>query len=250
MKKINYVIAFFILTISFNPNIVIAQNSLTLEGTADIASRYVWRGLLINDSPNIQPSLSVSYSGLSFGFWGSYSLDRISKVENDYSVSQELDTWVQYSIQLGNTINISTILTDYYFPKNGIKIGNFNNYDNPEGAGAHTMELGVSLSGNNSFPLNFAGYVNIYNDEGNNTYFQIDYLTNISNYNIDLFIGAAGGSKDNSGYYGTEKFNVLNLGITAKREIKISDSFSLPVYVSYILNPKVEISYLIFGLSF
>ncbi len=250
MKKINYMIMLLIIAISFNAKYLYAQDSLTFSGSADLVSRYVWRGLLVNDAPNIQPSLTVSYSGLSFGFWGSYALSKIGKYDDDFSLSQEIDTWLEYSFKINNTINFSTILTDYYFPQTGIGIGNFNNYDNPEGAGAHTLELGVSLSGNNSFPFSISGYVNVYNDQGNNSYLQIDYLTSVSNYNIDVFIGAAGGSKDNPDYYGTDKFNVLNFGITAKRDIKVSESFSIPVSVSYILNPKAEISYLIFGLSF
>ena len=250
MKKTIYIIALLIISQIFNSTPLFAQDSLIFTGGADLVSRYVWRGINVNDSPNIQPSLAISYAGLSFGFWGSYTLSKISKLERDFSVSQEIDTWIAYSLDLTNTINFSTILTDYYFPQSGIGIGNFNNYKNPVGPGAHTLELGISLSGNKSFPLSFSSYINIYNDSGNNSYFQIDYLTNISNYNLDVFIGATSGSKNNSDYYGTDKFNVINIGITANRDIKISDSFSIPVYVSYILNPKVEISYLIFGLSF
>ena len=228
---------------------VLAQNSIAINGSADFVSRYVWRGLLVNDSPNIQPSLSLSYSGFSFGFWGSYALAKINKSENDFAVSQEIDTWISYSFKINNGVKISALVTDYYFPQSGIRIGNFNNYDNPAGAGAHTLELGLSLTGNDSFPLSIAGYINIYNDKGNNSYFQVDYSTNISSYEINIFIGAAGGSKKNPGYYGADKFNVINLGITAQRNIKVTDSFSIPISVSYILNPKAEISYLIFGLS-
>ena len=226
-----------------------AQTSIEVNGGADFVSRYVWRGSLVNDAPNVQPSLSLSYYGFNFGFWGSYSLSKINVSDNDYSLSQEIDTYISYSFKLNKSMNFSALVTDYYYPLSGIEIGNFNNYDDPNGRGAHTLELGLLLEGTNSFPLSFAGYVNIYNDEGNNAYFQIDYSTKVSDYNIDLFVGAAAGSAKNPGYYGTEKFNVINLGITANRELKVSNSFSIPVSVSYILNPKAETSYLIFGLS-
>ncbi len=238
-----------LLSIIFCSTIVTAQNSVTLNGSADFVNRYVWRGLLVNDAPNIQPSLSVSYSGFDFGFWGSYALTKINNSENDFGVSQEIDTWLSYSFQLGKEINFSALLTDYYFPQSGIKIGNFSNYDNPNGAGAHTLEIGFSLSGNKTFPLSFSGYINIYNDKGRNSYFEINYPVSVSNYVGDVFIGAAGGSKDNPDYYGTANFNVINLGFKIQREIKISTDFSIPLSVSYILNPRAEISYLIFSLS-
>ncbi len=239
----------FLFILIFCSTSAIAQSSVSVTGSADFVSRYLWRGLLLNDAPNIQPSISLSYSDLSFGFWGSYSLAKINNSGNNFESNQELDTWLSYTLKLKSGINISALLTDYYFPQGGIKIGNFNNYDNPNGAGAHTFEMGLLLKGNVSFPLSISGYINIYNDSGNNSYFEIKYPLSISNYDMDIFIGAAGGSKENPYYYGTDKFNVINLGIALHREIKISNSFSIPIFVSYTLNPQAEISYLIFGLS-
>ncbi len=50
-------------------------------------------------------------------------------------------------------------------------------------------------------------------------------------------------------YYGTNSFNVINIGVTAIKEIKITDNFSLPIFGSYILNPNQEISNFVFGIS-
>lgn len=247
--KRQYLIFVVIVLSIFFANSIVAQKVFKVSGSADFVSRYVWRGILENDAPNIQPSLTFDYSGLSFGFWGSYALSKINKSEDDFGTSQEIDTWISYSLSLENGMGLTALVTDYYYPQNGIKISNFNNYDNPAGVGAHTVELGLTFAGNKSFPLNISGYVNIYNDKGNNAYFQVDYFTKITDYNIDLFVGTASGSKDNPVYYGTDKFDIINLGITAQREIKITDSFSLPLFVSYIFNPKAEISYLVFGLS-
>ena len=60
-------------------NITFAQD-LSLNLGADVASLYIWRGLNINDAVNIQPSLTLSVSGLSVGFWGSYGfMDKTAK---------------------------------------------------------------------------------------------------------------------------------------------------------------------------
>ncbi len=247
-KKNNVFI--IILIFLFSCNLFLAQNKIEVSSSADFVSRYVWRGIQINDAPNIQPSLSLNCSGLSFGLWGSYSLSKINSNQLDFAVSQEIDAWISYSFELKNGISITALATDYYFPQGGLKLGNFNNYDDPNGPGAHTIELGLSVAGNKSFPITVSGYVNVYNDKGNNAYLQLDYSTELSNYNINLFAGAAIGNKDNPVYYGTSGFSFINVGISAQREIKVSESFSVPLSVSYIINPKAEISYLVFGLSF
>jgi len=213
---------------------------------ADLVSRYVWRGLDVNEAPNLQPSITVSAYGISAGFWGSYSLDNNS----NSTYSQEIDTWLSYKYQFENGPSISAVLTDYYYPSAGIKWTNFNNYDDTTGAGAHTLEAGLIFAGCEKFPLTLSAYMNIYNDAGNNLYFQIDYPVNVAETPLNFFIGAAAGSEENPYYYGTEKFNLVNLGVKASRSIKITEDYSLPVSVTFAINPRAEISYLVFGLTF
>ena len=66
---------------------------------------------------------------------------------------------------------------------------------------------------------------------------------------MGFFIGAAVGSKENPAYYGTDKFNIINIGLKVSKQIKITEGFLLPVSCSYILNPQAEISYLVFVVS-
>jgi len=219
-----------------------AQKSVEVNAGGDVVSRYIWRGLDFGKSPAIQPSLSFGYAGLELGFWGNYTLNETA------SGSDEIDMWVGYTFG-GKDISLTAMVTDYYFPNAGLKFGNYNNYDDPDGAGAHTLEAGMVLS-SEKFPLVISAFYNFYNDAGNNTYFQIDYPFAVKDYDMTLFCGASAGSKDNPNYYGTDTFNVINIGVKAGKNVKITDSFSLPVFVSYIINPRVEISHLIFGISF
>jgi hypothetical protein len=40
------------------------------------------------------------------------------------------------------------------------------------------------------------------------------------------------------------------MGVTASRDIEMSDRFSLPLTVSFIMNPKEEKSHILVGVSF
>jgi hypothetical protein len=222
---------------------------LSIKAGGDIVSRYIWRGMDINNQANIQPYISLSYSGLQFGFWGSYGLNHLNSTDENYSLSSEIDTWLSYSIPLNNYASITALVTDFYYPSAGIGIGNFNNYDNINGPGAHTVEAGLVIAGGESVPLSLSGYVNIYNDKGNNAYFQLDYAATLNEFDIGLFAGAALGSKDNPAYYETDKFNFINVGLKVSKSVKITDSFSLPVFCSYIINPKSELAFFVFGIS-
>ena len=76
-----------------------------------------------------------------------------------------------------------------------------------------------------------------------------DYSTNINEVTLDLFCGASPGSENNPDYYSTNSFNVINLGAKVSKEIKVTDDFSFPLFVSYIINPRTEKSYMVLGIS-
>lgn len=233
----------------FSVCIPIDAQDFSVDAGSDFVSLYVWRGLNVNDQPNIQPYLNFGYAGFQAGFWGSYGIGHLNSTDDNYAFKSEIDTWLGYTLEIKNTLNISAIVTDYYFPNGGIRIGNFNNYNNKNGPGAHTLEAGLTFTGTECFPLSLSGFVNVYNDRGNNTYFEIAYSTMLNDFSIDISAGAAGGSKNNPEYYGTEKFNLIQLGLKISKLINVSDTFSFPVFCSYLLNPNSENAYLVFGIS-
>jgi hypothetical protein len=51
------------------------------------------------------------------------------------------------------------------------------------------------------------------------------------------------------GYYGTS-LGVVNAGINAHKEFKITEKFQLPVFVSLITNPQKENIYFVAGVGF
>ena len=71
-------------------------------------------------------------------------------------------------------------------------------------------------------------------------YFEVTY----SFENLDIFLGAGDGWHTTTG-----KFDVVNIGISTSKEVKITDNFILPVFGSVIVNPQAEIAYVVVGFS-
>lgn len=202
-----------------------------VSGSADFVSRYLWRGLDFGNTFSIQPSIALTSGDFEVGFWGSYPFT------NTAGGNEEMDLYLGYTLG-----HFSVLVTDYYFPNSG---GKYGNYDDP---GAHTLEVGLSYGGSESFPLSVTAFMNVYNDEDNTVYFELGYSTEVSDVAVDLFVGGTPGG--DGGYYGTTEFNLINIGVTASKDVKITDDFSLPVFSSYVLNPNTEVAYLVFGVSF
>lgn len=203
--------------------------------SADLYSRYVWRGTDIGDSPSIQPTLSVGYAGFELAAWGAYSLSAQSS-EHD-----EIDLWLSHTTDFENGASLGLIVTDYYYPNAGVR---FSKSD------AHTIELGVSVTGPRGFPLTLSGYVNVANDSGHNTYFELGAPATAGDVSLRFFLGLAGGSKENPDYYDTDTANVINTGVSATKAIQVTSSFSLPLTGAFIYNPRNEMAHLVVGMSF
>jgi len=100
--------------------------------SADLVSRYVWRGADIGDSPSLQPGLEVSrelfkLGTLYAGVWGSYPI-------TSNPAANEIDTYFAYS-----TGSLYVTLLDYYNPSNGAL------FDLDGETTAHDLELNVGL---------------------------------------------------------------------------------------------------------
>ena len=240
---------FIVILVTAMTSVAISSDKVAVNSGVDIYNRYVWRGLEIANTPSIQPAMSLTFSGFEMGIWGAYTLS------NESSGSDEIDLWMSYSLEMDNGVSFQLLATDYYFPNAGIKLFNFNNHDAvvddtiPD-PGAHTLELGLLVTGPVSFPVTLSGYVNVHNDAGSNTYFQIDYPVTVSGTMLGLFCGIAGGSEDNPDYYGTDELSIINLGVSTVREIKVSESLSLPLSFLLTVNPNEEISHFLVGISF
>jgi len=212
---------------------------------ADLVSRYIWRGIEFGGNPAVpqfQPYISFIINAsenhsFTIGAWGSYGFT------GDYN---ENDLSLKYSFSHPEAGTFSVTANDYYYPYLGIPFSNFED----DGNGAHTIELGFSYSGPEALPINFLVSQNVKNDlPGNESlYIEAGFNTNVNNIALTFFAGAAKGV---SAWHSisTDKFEFCNIGFNASKSIKITSDYSLPAGVSWILNPHLKKTYLVFKVS-
>lgn len=239
---------FFLLLILI-PKFSFAQEqseSWNLDLKADIMSRYVWRGLQLGGAyPSIQPTLELSKGDFAFGAWGAFSTNGLQ--------SQEVDLYISYTF--ANKMFTAT-LYDYFFPSDTADY-NFFNYKKDETT--HIIEASLKFNGTENLPLSLLLSTNIYGADarkanGNmvySTYAELGYEFKIKETNISTFIGSSlnAPGDDITGYYGNVKAGVINLGLTASKELAISDKFSLPLTTSLIFNPDAKKVFVVFGFT-
>lgn len=223
-----------------------AQNKLNLSPSGDFVSRYIWRGADFGNSPAIQPGLELNYGGLTLGAWGSYTT-------NDMNF-QETDLYVSYTIKE----LVSLTVTDYFFPNGRITENEYFHYDSD--STGHVFEASVSFNGTEKLPLSLLVATNFAGDDAHtfeddlqySTYIELGYSTSLNDISLDFFVGGTPNNpdseKDESGYYG-KSAGIVNIGVTAGKELKLSDSFSLPVNISVITNPQAENIFMVLGIS-
>ncbi len=245
-----------------------AENSLlSVDFGADIMSRYVWRGQALSSTPSIQPGMELSIGGLAFGAWGAYSFDGLTD-------GAEADLYLSYTF-LNDMLSVT--VTDYFFPTDAIGASN-DYWRYGEDNTGHLFEGSLSFNGTDDLPLTLLVATNFYgadakkvesdtlsdnfNEEIGNaysTYIEVGYSFSVNDVDLSAFVGftpnspqkadAETGYLGESGFYG-DYMGVVNLGITGVKEIKITESYALPVNASVITNPMSENIYIVFGISF
>ncbi len=77
-----------------------------------VQSAYVWRGMLLNDKPVFQPSLTVSEGGLQGSVWANVNLTADHGYRHEAS---EIDYWLAYTLS-GSDVDWTVTYYDYTFP--------------------------------------------------------------------------------------------------------------------------------------
>lgn len=188
---------------------------------ADIVSSYVWRGTQFAGA-SVQPGITYSDGNFTVGAWGSTGFD---------GVFQEADLFISYQFNFGLKLGI----TDYYFPGT-------NYFDFSKATGAHGFELNLNYGIKDftiaaNYMLNEAGGAGTV---GGDLYFEVGYAFK----SFSIFAGAGNGwhTPDNT-------FALVNVGLSTIKNVQLTESFSLPVKGSLILNPKTQQFFIVGGIT-
>jgi hypothetical protein len=188
----------------------------------DLYSSYVWRGAKFGSGPAIQPYVDYTTGGFSVGAWGSIC----TSTDEAY----EMDLYAKYALPFGLTIG----LNDYYFGSSdstGFFVGDYFK------GTSHYFEPTLSFTAG-GFSIMGAYMIG---DGVADTYLEAGYGIG----NVSLFVGAGNGQYTSDG-----GFMVCNVGVKATEELKITETFSIPMNGSVILNPSTQAFHIVVGVSF
>jgi hypothetical protein len=95
-----------------------AEDEVSFGATADIFSKYVWRGQNLVDDWVLQPGASISYKDLTASVWGNLDLTDENGYKGEFS---EIDLTLDYSGQVAGAdiLSYSVGVINYDFPVSG-----------------------------------------------------------------------------------------------------------------------------------
>ena len=217
-----------------------AQDENKIETTikGDIVSRYIWRGQNSGDV-SVQPTLGVGYKGFSLTAWGSVGLTN----SND---TKEFDLTLAYT-----TGGFNIGITDYWFdsgldPENRYFMYKAHSTN-------HVFEANIGYDfGFASFQwyTNFAGNDGVTKSgkRAYSSYFEANVPFKLATVDWTATVGVIPYATT---FYNdwTSGFSVTNVALKATKDIKITDSFSIPIFGQVVANPRTQKAYLVLGFT-
>lgn len=270
MKPSKFIVLLFAILVSnsvFSQENTITKDSISQENdkklslNLDIVNRYLWRGQCWGGNyVAVQPTIEYAVTPkLTLGFWAT------TNFQNDYyypdGVSaykgyQEIDFYVTY--QINNFLQFQ--LWDYYWPSVNRVEGVNNGFFNYGNDGVKTVDaiLYFDFSEGYQYPFNatistlVAGNDYRYDNNGENpkqnftTYLELGYTFNffengsskmLQNIEISPVVGAVLNNKaEYYTYADYDKVSFTNFGLTASKEITLTDHFTMPLSLNYTHN--------------
>ena len=232
MKKI-FVLGMIAL---FGASAIKAQDTVKATVSADVVNQYIWRGQELGNSA-FQPTLGVAYKGLSLSAWGSTGITEAAD-------TKEFDLTLSYTI---GGFNIG--VTDYWFNAGLDPQNRYFKYDAHSTNHVFEANIGYDFGvASVQWYTNFAGNdgANKDGDRAYSSYFEISAPFKLASLDWTATAGAVPYATD---FYGTNGFAVTNIAVRATKDIKVTDSFSIPVFAEVAGNPCSQKAYLSFGFT-
>lgn len=210
-----------------------AQDKVEATVSADFVSDYVWRGQHLGDI-SVQPTLGVAYKGLSLSAWGNYGLSNSDD-------NKEIDLTLAYA-----TGGFNVGITDYWSAKEG-KYFSYASHKT-----LHVFEANVGYDFGPvalQWYTNFAGAdgLNKSGDRAYSSYVEASAPFKLAGCDWTAAVGAVPYATD---YYAKANgFAVTNVSLKAEKDIKVTNSFTLPLFASISANPSTQKAYFVFGFT-
>ena len=214
----------------------LAQEKVKADISADFVSQYIWRGQDLGHV-SLQPTLGLSYKGLSLTAWGSVGL-------TDSQDTREIDLTLDYAIG-----NFHIGITDYWTDDGGDPDGRYFMYE------AHRTNHVFEANAGYDFGLfsadwytNFAGNDGLNNDEKRaySSYFELNAPFRLAGCDWTATLGAVPYATD---FYNCSGFAVTTAALRVERDIRLTDHFSLPLFAQFTANPRSQHAYLVVGFT-
>ena len=213
-----------------------AQDTLETTVGTDLVSQYVWRGQDLG-GVSVQPTLGLGYKGLSLSAWGSAGLSNPAD-------TREFDLTLAYTV---GGFNIG--VTDYWFNAGLDPLNRYFAY--AADCTNHVFEANVGYDfgfASLQWYTNFAGNDGLTPDEKRaySSYVEVNVPFVLGGVDWTATAGAVPFATD---FYGVEGFGVVNVALTASKDIRITDSFSIPVFAQVAANPYSRNAFFVFGIT-
>lgn len=216
-----------------------------VEGTiaSDFVTRYVWRGQDLGDV-SIQPTLGLAYKGLSLTGWGSVGL-------SDNDDTKEFDLTLAYQ-----TGGFHVGVTDYWFNQgvtwDGTEVSDAKYFKYGAHETTHVWEANV---GYDFGFLVFNWYTNIGGNDGYNksgdraysSYMELSAPFKLAGLDWSATVGAV--PYATSFYAKANGFAVTNVSVKATKDIKVTKSWSIPVFAQVMTNPSTQKAFFVAGFT-
>ena len=211
-----------------------AQERIEATVQADVVSRYIWRGQDLGEV-SLQPTLGLAYKGLSLTAWGNVGL-------SDPSDTEEFDLTLAYS-----TGGFNIGVTDYWFNTPNDRYFSYAAHET-----SHVFEANI---GYDFGPVAVQWYTNFAGNDGVNksgkraysSYFEVSAPFRLAGCDWTAAVGAV--PYATTSYSNANGFAVTNVSVRATKDVRITKTFSLPLFAGVTANPSTEKAYMVFGFT-
>ena len=213
-----------------------AQEKVEATISADFVNQYIWRGQDLGNT-SFQPTLGIDYKGLSLSAWGSYGL-------TDPDDVKEFDLTLAFA-----TGGFNIGITDYWFSEGLDPDGRYFKYE--ANSTNHMFEANIGYDfgvASIQWFTYFGGNDGTNKDDKRAYSSYAEVAVPFKLATVD-WTATAGIVPWATTLYDTNGFAVTNLALKATKEIKVTDSFSIPVFGQIVGNPCSQKGYLVFGFT-